>query len=237
MRIERKYLVSQALAEILKQRMGFMAQPDPHGLLGSYSVFTTYYDSTQRHLATEKLDGNYAHLKLRRRSYLTQGAPISFTEAKIKCDQRQFKIRYPSDGGFWVFEDVEILSTCGWPGLARGGFVASVTPACHVRFERAAFSIPGTGVRFNFDSNLQALFPNEALDLSQAPEGCSVIPGRVVFEIKSSDWELPEWVERELKGLVGGAVTFSKYIEALNALESLKGDHHGVESAGQPLHG
>ncbi|MBI3295610.1 MAG: VTC domain-containing protein [Deltaproteobacteria bacterium] len=206
MRTERKYIASLSDGARLAQRAELFALRDPHCGHGPYSVETVYFDTPDRTMLDDKLNGEYDHIKIRARRYDRKSR--WFIESKIRRNRTEHKVRYEMRGelDLMTSDSVEAMRVW-WAGLRwvkRVDWVAQV----RIDFDRLAFVIPGSpSIRLNFDTDLVASFGDERRE---------ILSRRVVVEVKAADrW--PPFLERELEALGTGAVSFSKYAAAMDS--------------------
>ena len=221
-RYERKFILTLEDYEVIKERAFFMGAIDPHAKKENrYPVFTRYYDSEQKEFFTQKIEGEFSHLKIRERVYATcwQKGAGRFLEAKIKTRDEQKKIRIPYD------EQKGYTSSPYFNYFQNILSKKNLSLTCNIYYEREAYLIPTLWgeVKINFDHHICALLPSELIMTKKLLSKRCLDEGRhILMEIKHRNNQLPEVITAMLKRLDTKMVSFSKYAWGLEYLENLE---------------
>jgi hypothetical protein len=218
-RFERKYLLDQETALLLKQRASFALRPDEMAPAGLYHVSTLYFDDIYNTAFYEKQNGLLARDKFRVRYYDNSYETIRL-ERKHKHGEMIFK-----EGALLWPEEYEMMCR-GEYGFMREQAAAvfarfysahtakRLRPVVMVEYDRQAFRHPAGNVRLTFDSALTA---SKALTERAFP----VLPkGQLILEIKY-DRFIPSFVTDLLSGFqLTQQLPISKFTLAKLALRS-----------------
>lgn len=211
-RHEEKYIIDYRQYLILRQRAMQLLTPDEHGDLGSYVITSLYYDDPLDHALDEKLDGLPEHSKFRVRTY-------NYSESYIKLERKD------KFGILTQKQDVRIVRN-QIPSLEKSPYqdlfdqegealvvqmqAAALRPAVIVRYRRDAFYHAGSDFRLTFDTELEAISPNEVALFDADYKGVPVLGGNsVIMEIKYGD-RIPSFV-RKLTNVNYKQLSVSKY--------------------------
>ena len=223
-RIEKKYLLSEAQAEALFQRIGAHLRPDEYG---RSTVLSLYLDTPDRRIIRSSIEAADYKEKLRLRSYGTAGADSTvFLELKKKYGGVVYKRRAAMTlreaerylrMGIKPFES-QIMSEIDWAMRLYGRPKAAMLIACE---REAWFDEAHPDLRMTFDRNIR--YRENELRLDRGSAGIGLLPkDRVLLEIKTAG-AMPLWLADALdaEGILPGS--FSKYGEAyLRTLETKK---------------
>ncbi len=212
-RHEEKYIITYRQYAMLRARALGALTPDSHGENGSYVITSLYYDDPLDSALYEKLDGLPEHSKFRIRTY-DYSADIIKLERKDKTGILTHKVDAPI-----TREQIPLLNG-GATQLSRfsrpaydlaaqiqaGGYQPKVT----VRYRRDAFTFCGSDLRLTFDTQLEAIGPDEEALFSPQVRGIPVFdPNTVIMEIKYGDY-LPGFL-RKLTQVHSKQLSVSKY--------------------------
>ena len=214
-RIEKKYLLSEAQAEALFQRIGAHLRPDEYG---RSTVLSLYLDTPDWRIIRSSIEAADYKEKLRLRSYGTAGADSTvFLELKKKYGGVVYKRRAAMTlreaerylrMGIKPFES-QIMSEIDWAMRLYGRPKAAMLIACE---REAWFDEAHPDLRLTFDRNIRCR-ENE-LRLDRGSAGICLLPrDTVLLEIKTAG-AMPLWLADALdaESILPGS--FSKYGEA-----------------------
>lgn len=211
-RIEKKYVLTEQLAEQVAQRL----QPYMvHDQYGQYTILNIYYDTPDYALIRHSLDKPVYKEKFRLRGYRASGDEhLTFAELKKKVRGVVYKRRVAGtddeiarllEGGWLMHEDMQtqreirrFLST--WP----------VAPKVFIGYERDAFFCPDDPLlRLTFDRHIR--WREEELTLAAGDAGELILPeDPVIMEVKIAA-AAPLWMARMFSELGVYPASFSKY--------------------------
>lgn len=209
LRHENKYVISQENMFLLRKRLSYFMEPDPHEKNGCYTVRSLYFDNYHDRALREKLNGVSQREKFRIRYYGSDLTNI-FLEKKSKQGGMGYKETAPIQKA----ECMEILSGC-WRGGERlkQEFYSRMSsqilrPKTIVVYDRTAFIYPGN-IRVTLDANIRG-----SQDVSCFLEPDTPLPSLLcqgVLEIKWDDF-FPDHLRDALSVNIGGSrQAFSKY--------------------------
>lgn len=215
MRHELKYILTPVQYRVLKDRIKWVLDKDPHaGENGEYAIRSIYFDTRDYNALSEKTDGVDRRKKYRIRFY-NQNAERCTLECKEKKGTRINKTSEKLTG-----EEVNILldtkevlvegrlSSEMAILLKQNGFVPVVT----VDYVREAYIYPVSNVRITFDKQLSGLPVEGALE---APLGFPNIMGEnVILEVKY-DEVLPAHISDLIGSVRPVQTAASKYVMCL----------------------
>lgn len=208
-RHEEKYLIDYRQYALLKARAMQVLTPDSHGIAGSYTVTSLYYDDFMDTALLEKQDGLSRHTKFRLRTYDGSDGIIRL-ERKVKegvLTEKQTAVLTR-----------EQLPLPDAPGQLAGDAgelavqmrAAGLRPAVTVRYRRDAFYFPGTDLRLTFDTDLRVLAADEKALFDTSLSGIPVLDGNtVIMEIKYGSC-MPAFI-RHLTAVPARQLSVSKY--------------------------
>ena len=209
-RHEEKYILTYAQYAILRQRVAQVLHPDSHGVNGTYTLSSLYFDDPEDTGLYEKLDGLRLHSKFRLRTYNCDGSFIKL-ERKDKQGILTHKLTATVSR-----DQLPLLTQPGnweaFQGDTQSLYAQLQQKACRpkvaVRYVRDAFYHPGSDLRVTFDRNLEALPPNENALFDPDFRGIPVTDG-VIMEIKYGKY-LPTFL-RKLTRVNAPQLSLSKY--------------------------
>lgn len=212
-RHEEKYIIDYKQYAMLKARAMGVLTPDAHTKDGSYVITSLYYDDPLDSALYEKLDGLAEHSKFRIRTY-------DYSDRVIKLERKDKNgiITHKIDAAI-TREQIPLLEGSAarlseFSGSAydlaaqiqAGGYRPTVT----VRYRRDAFTFCGSDLRLTFDTEMEAIGPDERALFSGDVRGVPVFdPNTVIMEIKYGDY-LPGFV-RKLTQAHTKQLSVSKY--------------------------
>ena len=212
-RHEEKYIIDYRQYVMLRSRCMGALTPDPHGFNGSYVITSIYYDDPRNNALYEKLDGLPEHSKFRIRTYDYSGSVINLERKDKhgiltqKYAARITRNQIPLLHG--TATDLSAFSGDAWD-LAAQIQAKELRPAVSVRYTRDAFLFEGSDLRLTFDTQLEAIAPDEETLFSPCFSGVPVLDGNsVIMEIKYGTY-IPKFV-RKLTDISCKQLSVSKY--------------------------
>lgn len=212
-RHEEKYIIDYRQYMMLKNRALQLLTPDPHGLMGSYTITSLYYDDFLNHALDEKLDGLPEHSKFRIRTY-------DYTDRVIKLERKDKRgILTQKYAASISREQLPFLNgvhtqldrfSGGAFDLAAQIQAGDFRPVVAVRYKRDAFFFQGTDLRLTFDTELEAIGPDSEALFSPKVSGLPVLDGNsVIMEIKYGTY-VPSFA-RKFTAVHSKQLSVSKY--------------------------
>ena len=229
-RYELKYLVDQRLLARVRPELSARLDHDTHGDLGSYCLWSRYYDTYDLRCYWEKIDGIRFRRKLRIRHYgpphtLSADTPV-WVEIKQRLNRvtqkRRARLRYDQavelcagheiadceTGDRAVVEEVQRLV---------GDF--DLRPSTAIGYTREALvgREEDAGLRVTFDARIRAR--DRDLDLSVEAENRFIVhPDLTVLEVKVNE-RVPYWLTELIARNNLQLVRMSKYCQSVDAFE------------------
>lgn len=229
-RFELKYLMTAPAAERFKLAIAPYVERDPHaGPDGRYHLASLYYDTPDRQLYWEKIDGIRFRRKLRIRTY-HDGSAISaespvFVEIKQRLNRvtqkRRAALPYASALSLCRNGEIpdhdpadtdtieEIAGMVAWYGLE---------PSAVTLYAREAFvgGDEDAGLRVTFDGDLRYRV-GRRLALHSPDAGAPMVnPAWLILEIKVNE-RIPYWITELVAEHNCRLIRVSKYCQALEA--------------------
>ena len=191
-RNEIKFKISNAAAEVLKQKLSLIMTKDSNGYFkdGSYIIKSLYFDDLDSNSYYEKLDGVLYRKKYRIRTYNNDDKFVRL-ECKYKHDNMTAKEQMLiSKDIYSKILDGKINEIDKAEGLLEE-FLADVrtkhlVPSVIVSYHRIAFTYPISDVRITFDSNIQSGLYNYDL-FDDVPLYNVDEKGKQVLEVKFNE--------------------------------------------------
>ena len=192
-RHELKYKISNAAAEVLKQKLALIMETDSNAYYedGSYLIKSLYFDDLNSRSYYEKMDGVLYRKKYRIRIYNDDESFIRL-EKKMKHNNMTAKeqMLISKDiyskilkGKIDEIEDAKGLLLEFLNDVRTKGLVPSIV----VGYHRTAFTYPVSDVRITFDSNIQSGLYNYDLFDSEMPTYTVDEVGKQVLEVKFNE--------------------------------------------------
>lgn len=216
LRHEYKYLISKADAELLKKRLPFIMQRDPHaGEAGRYTIRSLYFDDMDAAAYYEKVDGLDSRTKYRIRFYDYDSSIIKLEKKEklgnltrktaqtiTKNDARA--LEYALSQGCPDTPDgltEELRLACNGRGLR---------PRVLVDYDRTPFLCHAGNTRITIDENLRTR-PYIA-HLFASPRAMTPVlePNQVILEVKFDDF-LPGYLADALADIPKVNMAISKF--------------------------
>ena len=192
-RHELKFKISNAAAEVLKQKLSLIMGFDSNAYYedGSYLIKSLYFDDLNSKSYYEKMDGVLYRKKYRIRIYNNDDSFIRL-EKKMKHNNMTAKEQmliskdiYSKilNGKLDEIENadgllLEFINDCKTKGLI---------PSIIVLYHRTAYTYPISDVRITFDSNIQSGLYNYDLFDTDAPVYTVDEVGKQVLEVKFNE--------------------------------------------------
>ena len=192
-RHELKFKISNAAAEILKQKLSLILDKDKNAIYsdGSYIIKSLYFDDINSSSYYEKMDGILYRKKYRIRIYNNDDKFIRL-EKKMKHNNMTAKeqILISKDiyskilnGKINEIENADGLLLEFLNDYRTKGLIPSII----VTYHRVAFVYPISEVRITFDSNIQSGLYNYDLFDNEKPNYTVVDKGMQVLEVKYNE--------------------------------------------------
>ena len=192
-RHELKYKISNAAAEVLKQKLALIMETDSNAYYedGSYLIKSFYFDDLNSKSYYEKMDGVLYRKKYRIRIYNDDESFIRL-EKKMKHNNMTAKEQmliskdtYSKilEGKIDEIEDAKGLLLEFLNDMRTKGLIPSIV----VGYHRTAFTYPVSDVRITFDSNIQSGLYNYDLFDSEMPTYTVDEVGKQVLEVKFNE--------------------------------------------------
>ena len=213
-RNEKKYIINEHTAAILRARVAGIMKPDENG--GSYIVHNLYLDDRYDSFYYGKHLGRFIRDKFRLRYYNGDQSFIRL-ERKHKegnlaykdtmsISKEQYQMIKSSDLGFILKEEAPL-----WQTLAMIYRLKGLRPTAVFAYKREAYIYEAGNVRLTFDSppfstDEKLPFQYEPLASTYGKEEYSPM----LLEVKFTDF-LPEVIKRLLNGLPLAHTDMSKY--------------------------
>lgn len=212
-RHEYKFLISEASAQLLKQRLPcFMARDSHAGPTGQYTIRSLYFDNSDHTAFFEKVDGvdnrtkyrirlyngDLSYLKLERKEkkgHLTRKTAQRISQAQAEAFQ---------NGASLPVEE-ETLA-----GELRRELLAGLRAAVVVDYDRTPFVCTAGNTRITLDENLRTIPHSTRLDAPDAAMIPILEPGQVIMEVKFDDF-LPGYLTEVLSDIPKAAMAVSKF--------------------------
>jgi hypothetical protein len=229
-RYELKYLVDQRVLTNLRPELTARLDPDTHGLLGSYPVWSRYYDTYDLRCYWEKIDGIRFRRKLRIRHY---GAPHELspeTPTWVEIKQRLNRVTQKRRARLPYHQAVALCAGRDIDGCDErdeslveevqrlvGDF--DLHPSTAIGYTRRAFvgREEEAGLRVTFDVRVRAR--DRDLDLSVDGENRFIVhPDLAVLEVKVNE-RVPYWLTELIARNNLQLVRMSKYCQSVEAFE------------------
>lgn len=218
-RHEEKYILTYAQYAILYQRALQVLRPDSHGINGTYTITSLYFDDPLDSALAEKLDGLKLHSKFRLRTYdyaselikLERKDKQGLLTQKISASVTKEQLPLITQPGGWSQVEGDAQS------LLQQMQAKACRPVIGVRYVRDAFYYEGSDFRLTFDRQLETLLPDTDCLFDGQIRGLPVLtPGSVIMEIKYGQY-LPKFA-RKLTRIRAPQLSFSKYAICREAL-------------------
>ena len=215
-RHELKFKISNAAAEVLKQKLSLILDKDKFAYYkdGSYLIKSLYFDDRDSSSYYEKMDGVLYIKKYRIRMYNDDD---SFIRLEKKMKHNNFTAKEQiliSKDIYSKILDGKIDEIDNPKGLLLE-FINDIRtkgliPSIIVEYHRTAFTYPISEVRITFDSNVQSGLYNYDLFNTSYPRFDVLEPGMQVLEVKFNE-VLPLHIANILNDIPSVRVAVSKF--------------------------
>ncbi|GAA3409570.1 polyphosphate polymerase domain-containing protein [Paenibacillus hodogayensis] len=216
-RNELKFFINYAQYYLIRQRLRYMAQTDPHvGDTGEYHIRSLYFDDIRNTALHEKLGGIRDRSKYRIRIYNLEDRVIHL-EKKIKRLDTIAKVKEPLTRPAFdaiAAGDYEVLNVPEKPLLADMYAQTNqrlLRPKVIVDYVREPYVCENGNVRITFDKELRTgLHATDLFD--KRLETVRAIPdGTMILEVKFDEY-IPEYIRSAIQheGLIRQSA--SKYV-------------------------
>lgn len=192
-RHELKFKISNAAAEVLKQKLRLIMKTDNNAYYkdGSYLIKSLYFDDINSTSYYEKMDGVLYRKKYRIRIYNNSDKFIRL-EKKMKHDNMTAKEQMLiSKDIYSKILNGKINEINGAEGLLLEFLgecrTKNLIPSIIVAYHRTAFIYPISDVRITFDSNIQSGLYNYDLFKNDSPVYTVDEKGKQVLEVKFNE--------------------------------------------------
>ena len=214
-RHELKYLISEGDAELIRQRLNPLMQPDPHAKNGRYHIRSLYFDDFFGTAYIDKVNGAPVRKKYRVRAYNLDSSFIRL-ECKLK------DLSYVSKRSAALTPDeLEMLWRGDYGGLLQSGNALKqqlyyecmgkvLRPKVYVDYEREPLVFPTGDVRITFDRNVRGAYPSQPMFSENLIFHYITEPGKLIMEVKYTEF-LPRVIRELLPPRASEITAFSKY--------------------------
>lgn len=220
-RHEYKFLISKEAAEILKRRLPYVMQRDPHaGPEGRYTIRSLYFEDQSFSAFYEKVSGTDNRTKFRIRCYndsteilklekkekkghLTRKTAQTISLADVRSIQNNPRQRTP-DHPEGLTEELRLLC------LNRGA-----RPLVLVDYDRTPFVCAQGNTRITIDENLRTIPYKGDIFAPGHPAVPVMEPDQVILEVKFDDF-LPGYLRECLADIPKAPMAVSKFAMCLN---------------------
>ena len=229
-RYELKYLVDQRVLGQLRPELSARLDHDTHGDLGSYPLWSRYYDTYDLRCYWEKIDGIKFRRKLRIRHYgpphtLAADTPV-WVEIKQRLNRvtqkRRARLRYSHAVALCAGLEIDSCE----PGdetlveeVERLVREFDLRPSTAIGYTREALvgREEDAGLRVTFDTRVRAR--DRDLDLSVEGENRFIVhPDLSVLEVKVNE-RVPYWLTELIARNNLQLVRMSKYCQSVDAFQ------------------
>ncbi|MEU4657953.1 polyphosphate polymerase domain-containing protein [Streptomyces sp. NPDC023723] len=228
-RYELKYLVPVDQAAAIRAELGERMDQDPHSPVGSYGVWSLYYDTPQLRFYWEKIEGLKFRRKLRIRHYgdldgVTDESPVCveikqrvnrvtqkrritlpYATARQLCDDREEIPHSPGERAF-VHEVLELVVRLNLQPTAITGY----------QREALVGRDQDTGLRVTFDRRIRGRDRDFHFGTANPENRFIVPPHLTVMEIKVNE-RAPYWITDLAARRDLSLIRVSKYVQSVES--------------------
>lgn len=192
-RHELKFKISNAAAEVLKQKLSLILDKDKNAYYkdGSYLIKSLYFDDRDSSSYYEKMDGVLYRKKYRIRMY-------NDDDKFIRLEKKMKHNNFTAKEQILISKDIyskilngkidEIDSPKGLLLEFINDYkTKGLIPSIIVEYHRMAFTYPISDVRITFDSNIQSGLYNYDLFDEEYPRFDVIEEGKQVLEVKFNE--------------------------------------------------
>ncbi|HEX6961146.1 MAG TPA: polyphosphate polymerase domain-containing protein [Lacipirellula sp.] len=233
-RYERKYVISEAAADAVRQFVAPYLTPDAHmkpNERRGYQVFSLYLDTHFFSMYRQTVEGVRSRYKLRIRFYDTLEDGLALFEIKSRSADSIHKQRAAvSKSAAAMFlrglpvSSAELVSGSDKSIRALAEFCErrdrlNAVPTAFVSYWREAYvSSQPEEIRVTMDRDLEARDGRFAQSLDLPNESVPATPNKVVLELKNSG-RTPAWMRDLIRTFNLQRVSFPKYVYCVDALQ------------------
>jgi len=223
-------LVDQRLLARLRPELTARLDHDAHGDLGSYPIWSRYYDTYDLRCYWEKIDGIKFRRKLRIRHYGPPGTLSADTPVWVEIKQRVNRVTQKRRARLGYGQAVVLCAGHDIDGCEPADETVvdevqrlvgewDLRPSTAIGYTRDAFvgREEDAGLRVTFDARIRAR--DRDLDLSVDGENRFVVhPDLTVLEVKVNE-RVPYWLTELIARNNLQLVRMSKYCQSVDAFE------------------
>ena len=229
-RYEIKYLVSSAVAEVIRQFLRPFTVMDSFSRRSAdrrYPICSLYFDSLDLNLYRQTVDGEKNRFKLRVRSYSDDPAAPVFLEVKRRVNDAILKrrARLPRNTAVAVLNGARLKASENGLSDLQDDLdfftghvsVSAARPFLRIRYMREAYeAIGGDPLRVTLDTDIASLPTSDAIfDLGGEGWIPTPVPG-TVLEIKFTE-TYPIWVRELIRKFALQRQSVAKYVLSVDS--------------------
>jgi hypothetical protein len=229
-RYELKYLVDQRVLAKVRPELSARLDHDTHGDLGSYPLWSRYYDTYDLRCYWEKIDGIKFRRKLRIRHYGSPHTLSADTPVWVEIKQRLNRVTQKRRARLQYSDAVALCAGLEIDGCEAGDSAVveeverlvsdfALRPITAIGYIRDALvgREEDAGLRVTFDTRIRAR--DRDLDLSVEGENRFIVhPDLCVLEVKVNE-RVPYWLTELIARNNLQLVRMSKYCQSVDAFE------------------
>ena len=231
-RNEKKYLLDNADAELLKQRLkGMLATDANANASGVYKIRSVYFDDYWNTAYEDKVNGLSSRCKYRIRVY-NDDETVIHLERKIKRDayvSKQMAVLTRDAAERLIQGDYAFLLHDPQP-LCREFYcecaMKLMRPCVTVDYVRQPYVFEAGDVRITFDMDVQAAVLKYDLFDSDLPVVNVLKEGQTILEVKYTEF-LPAFIKQALPAGESQAISLSKFVLAYDKTMFLRASDCG----------
>ena len=221
-RYEHKFLVPRLHIPILLSYLEGLAFKDPHSdSKGEYHVLSKYFDTKDLSFYSQKLEGEFDHLKIRQRTYTKDFLNENyFFEAKLKSNRVTYKERLSATDFYCKSRNKNSF-------LDTIFITKNLFPVCQIYYRRRALTLETStdNLRITIDFNIKVVKMSEKVtNLMNCSSRDLISKDHFLLEIKSNSYKIPLFLKNILTSIKAKKVRISKYALGIEKLKRL-GDY------------
>lgn len=215
-RKELKHEISKMDGVLLKKRLSYFMNTDPHSNgSGGYNVRSVYFDNFENKALIEKKEGYMNRAKYRVRTYNDDFDTINLEKKskknnltyKEKCRMTAEEYELIRAGDIlWMENDTRPLMRELFHNMVR----YQLKPVTVVDYDRDVYIYPYGNVRLTFDSNIRTSLRNPDFLNTTMPMVPSLDHQLMILEVKYDEY-IPDVIKMLLQMLDRRKGTYSKY--------------------------
>ena len=220
-RHEYKFLISAQAAELLKRRLPYVMQRDPHaGPTGQYTIRSLYFDDLKFSAFDEKVSGIDNRTKYRIRCYNYSDSYFKLEKKEKKGHLTRKTAQRISPADVMRMQNAPTAVSSQMTGTlaeelrlyccTRGG-----RPMVLVDYDRTPFVCANGNTRITLDENLRTIPYAHDIFAPGYPAVPVMEPGQVILEVKFDDF-LPGYLSDCLADIPKVPMAISKFAMCLN---------------------